>query len=120
MGRKLELIITHFIYFTQMSVLQLGTYPSRLIRRALKHVNPRNPVVVEAYRFILQEEVSSCQHVANYSNYDFVSDECIEDSGASTLLANLTRAREVLAQKFVSNEHILNTLPEREHVDRSL
>lgn len=49
-----------------MTVLQLGTYPSRLIRRALKHVNPRNPVVVEAYRFILQEEVSSCQHVANY------------------------------------------------------
>lgn len=60
-----------------MTVLQLDTYPSRLIRKAIRHINQRNPILMEAYRFILQEEVSLCQHVANnYSLYD----ECIEDS----------------------------------------
>lgn len=61
-----------------MSVLQLDTYPSRLIRKAIRHINQRNPILMDAYRFILQEEVSSCQHVAN-DNYS-VYDECIEDS----------------------------------------
>ncbi|EDV95581.1 GH15699 [Drosophila grimshawi] len=39
-----------------ISVLQLATYPSRLIRRAIRHIDPRNPVLQDAYRFILQEE----------------------------------------------------------------
>ncbi|XP_043071483.1 uncharacterized protein LOC6558889 isoform X2 [Drosophila grimshawi] len=40
-----------------ISVLQLATYPSRLIRRAIRHIDPRNPVLQDAYRFILQEEI---------------------------------------------------------------
>ncbi|XP_062127566.1 dynein axonemal heavy chain 3 [Drosophila sulfurigaster albostrigata] len=39
-----------------LSVLQLESYPSRLIRKAIRHINPRSTVLQDAYRFILQEE----------------------------------------------------------------
>ncbi|TDG53310.1 hypothetical protein AWZ03_000125 [Drosophila navojoa] len=39
-----------------MSVLQLDTYPSRLIRKSIRNIDARSAVLQDAYRFILQEE----------------------------------------------------------------
>ncbi|XP_030372078.1 dynein heavy chain 3, axonemal [Scaptodrosophila lebanonensis] len=39
-----------------ISILQLETYPSHLIRKTICYVNPRNPLLLEAYDFILKEE----------------------------------------------------------------
>lgn len=81
-----------------MTVLQLDTYPSRLIRKAIRHINQRNPILMEAYRFILQEEVSSCQHVAN--NYSLSTMNASRTLGSVNIISKLNaRAQEVLAPK---------------------
>jgi len=74
-------------FILQISVLQLESYPSRLIRKAIRHINPRCTVLQDAYRFILQEEVSSCQHVASWQlnfNSIFISDSDSECNSATS------------------------------------
>lgn len=41
-----------------MSITQLATYPSHLIRRALKLVDPRSGIQNEALEYLQREEVS--------------------------------------------------------------
>jgi len=42
-----------------MSIVQLTTYPSHLIRKAFRRIDPRSALLQDAYRFILKEEVST-------------------------------------------------------------
>lgn len=80
-----------------MTVLQLDTYPSRLIRKAIRHINQRNPILMDAYRFILQEEVSSCQHVPTTTLSTMNASRTL---GSVNIIIKLNaRAQEVLAPK---------------------
>ncbi|ALC43064.1 CG17150 [Drosophila busckii] len=52
----LEIMKRYKCLLKSMSVLQLETYPSRLIRLAVRRIDSHNPVLQDAFKFILQEE----------------------------------------------------------------